>query len=119
MKIIRSDNDRKILQETLDELFEWAEIWGMKFNLDQCKIMHIGRGNPCYRYTMGGKEPVEVDEEKEVEVLVSKNLKLSARCKKVANTVQAVLKQVTQNFHFWDRYVYLGLYKQYVRPHHE
>ncbi len=51
----------------------------MKFNLDKCKIMHIGRANPGYKYTMGGKELAEVDEEKDVGVLISSNLKPAAQ----------------------------------------
>ena len=119
MKIIRGEEDRKILQETLDDLFRWAEKWGMKFNLDKCKIMHVGKNNPGYKYTMGGADLMEVEEEKDVGVLVNKSLKPAAQCKKAANTAMAVLRQLTQNFHFRDRHIFIGLYKQYVRPHLE
>ncbi len=111
--------DRDILQETLDNLFKWAEDWGMQFNLTKCKIMHIGRNNPRYKYTMGGVELSEVEEEKDVGVLITSNLKPSAQCKKAAFTATAVLHQITKNFHFRDRHVFMGLYKQYVRPHLE
>ena len=119
MKTIESEEDRKILQETLDGLFEWAEKWGMKFNLDKCKIMHIGRNNPGHKYYMGGMELSEVEEERDVGVVIHKTLKPSAQCAKAANTAMAVLRQVCQNFHFRDRHVFLNLYKQYVRPHLE
>ena len=75
MKIIRGEEDRKILQETLDGLVEWAEKWGIKFNLAKCKIMHVGRNNPGYVYTMGGVALEEVEEEQDVGVTVHKSLK--------------------------------------------
>ena len=62
---------------------------------------------------------MEVEEEKDVGVLVNKSLKPAAQCKKAANTAMAVLRQLTQNFHFRDRHIFIGLYKQYVRPHLE
>ena len=49
-KEINGPEDRKSLQETLDNLYEWARIWGMSFNVKKCKIMHIGHKNPNYEY---------------------------------------------------------------------
>ena len=40
-------------------------------------------------------------------------------CKRVADTANAVLRQLTKNFHFRDRHVFKKLYIQYVRPHVE
>ena len=45
---INGEEDRNKLQLTLDRMVEWAEDWGMKFNQDKCKIMHVGRKNPQY-----------------------------------------------------------------------
>jgi hypothetical protein len=50
MKEIRNRQDAVDLQAALDNLFKWATLWGMKFNIDKCKIMHIGRTNPRYEY---------------------------------------------------------------------
>lgn len=49
-KTIKGPEDRSKLQEALDCLCEWAEKWGMTFNLGKCKIMHVGRNNPRYEY---------------------------------------------------------------------
>ena len=40
---IRGPEDRAKFQETLDKLVEWADTWGMKFNVPKCKIMHVGK----------------------------------------------------------------------------
>ncbi len=40
-KVIENDKDRKELQQTLNKMCEWANVWGMSFNADKCKVMHI------------------------------------------------------------------------------
>ncbi len=42
-KVIRGEEDRQKLQQALDILYEWADKWGMSFNVAKCKIMHVGR----------------------------------------------------------------------------
>ena len=37
-KEINGPEDRKSLQETLDNLYEWARIWGMSFNVKKCTL---------------------------------------------------------------------------------
>jgi hypothetical protein len=53
-KVIESIQDKENLQRALDMLCDWAEKWGMSFNVQKCKIMHVGKNNPCYEYTMRG-----------------------------------------------------------------
>ena len=72
-------------------MVEWAEDWGMKFNVDKCKIIHVGRNNPQYEYFMAGKKLQVVEEEKDIGVLIHNCLKPSKHCKKVADTANAVL----------------------------
>ena len=91
----------------------------MRYNVEKCKIMHLGRQNRQYTYTMDGKELRTVTEEKDVGVLVHNSLKPSKHCKKAADTAGAVLKSISRNFHYRDRHLFLCLYKQYVRPHLE
>lgn len=118
-KIIKGPEDREKLQEALDCLCEWAEKWGMSFNVAKCKIMHVGRNNPEYDYFMNGVKVCTTEEEKDVGVMVTKNLKPSLQCSKAAGRATAVLNQIRRNFHYRDRFTFLRLYKQYVRPHLE
>lgn len=30
--------------------------WQMRFNTDKCKVMHMGKTNPNFRYTVMGSE---------------------------------------------------------------
>jgi hypothetical protein len=118
-QVIRSQSDRELLQGSLDQMEKWAEKWGMAFNVNKCKVMHVGQRNPGYEYLMGGVVLGETKEERDIGVTVSSNLKPGAQCTKAARTASAVLGQISRAFHFRDRYTFTNLYKQYVRPHLE
>jgi hypothetical protein len=119
LKLIMNASDRDKLQTTLDELCRWAREWGMTFNVGKCKIMHVGRSNPRYSYSMNGVQLKTVEEETDVGVIVQSNMKPAKQCQTAANKANAVLKTIWRNFYCRDRKVYLNLYKQYVRPHLE
>ena len=40
--IVNSHNDRQTLQQDLQKLTDWSHDWQMPFNVDKCKIMHVG-----------------------------------------------------------------------------
>ena len=116
---ISCEQDKENLQLTLNNLVEWGNKWGMSFNTAKCKIMHVGNKNPGHTYYMGGEQLAFVEEERDIGVLVHKSLKPAKQCEKVARIANAVLGQLTRNFHFRDRNVFKNLYIQYVRPHLE
>jgi len=43
--------DSKTLQADLDKLVRWSEIWLLKFNVEKCKVMHIGHCHPTKYFT--------------------------------------------------------------------
>ncbi len=63
---------------------------------------------------MGGVGLAEVEEERDVGLVMHKSLKQAAQCIKASNTASVVLRQICQNFHFRDRYVF-----RYLRTHLE
>ena len=118
-QVLRQEEDREALQAAIDGLVEWTIKWGMEFNVQKCKIMHLGHNNKKLEYTMGEVRLDSTVEEKDLGILVSAKLKPGAHCAKAARTARAVLGQITRAFHFRDKYVFIQLYKQYVRPHLE
>lgn len=118
-KIIRGPDDRDNLQEALDCLCEWADKWGMKFNLSKCKVMHVGKHNQKYEYFMNGEKIGTTEEERDIGVAVTVNMKPSSQCSKAAGRATSVLNQFRREFHYRDRHIFVKLYKQYVRPHLE
>ena len=117
--IISEEADRDNLQRTLDELESWAQRWGMAFNVQKCKVMHVGPRNMQYNYSMNNMVLDTTKEERDLGVVMSATLKPKAQCAKAARTAQTVLSQIARAFHFRDKHVFLKLYIQYVRPHLE
>ena len=76
----------------------------MAFNVDKCKVMHIGHGNPGQDYTMQNTPLAVTEEERDLGVITSSRLKPGAQCLKAAKTAQAVLGQIARAFHFRDRH---------------
>ena len=116
---VASAAQRATLQEALDRLCDWSKRWGMMFNVKKCKVLHAGSNNPRQVYTMEGQALLVTEEEVDVGITTSRNLKPAAQCQKAARTAMAVLGQIARAFHYRDRHVFVRLYCQYVRPHLE
>lgn len=46
--------ENETLQFNLDRLTCWATKWQIKFNVNKCKIFHIGSRNDTVQYEMNG-----------------------------------------------------------------
>jgi hypothetical protein len=48
---VNGDIDHDALQMDLDMLgYKWAEKWQLRFNVDKCSVMHLGRTNKKMTY---------------------------------------------------------------------
>ena len=45
-------SDGNKLQEDLNHLVMWSKKWQLLFNQEKCKVMHYGRNNPQFDYSM-------------------------------------------------------------------
>ena len=121
---VQHESDRHDFQNDIDNLLAWSEEWQMIFNASKCKVIHFGKRNPGYSYTIGGYAPAGtvlecVQEEKDLGVIIHQSLKPSAQCAKAAKKANQVLGQMTRALTYRDKYTWVRLYKQYVRPHLE
>ncbi|CAM5109917.1 unnamed protein product [Eretmochelys imbricata] len=78
-KIVKSQADCKELQKDLSKLGDWATKWQMKFNVDKCKVMRIGKHNPNNTYTMMGSKLAVTTQERDLGVIVDCSLKTSTQ----------------------------------------
>ena len=111
--------DADALQTAIKHLEIWADKWQMSFNASKCSIIHFGNNNPGYTYYMYDQALESAHEEKDVGVVVNRDLKPSTHVRKSANTANKVLGLMARSFHFRDHKTWIGLYKTYVRPHME
>ena len=75
--VVPTQNDIDRLQRDLLNLCNWSQDWLMLFNVDKCKVMHIGLNNSKAKYEMNGKYLEEVTEERDLGVIFQNDLKCS------------------------------------------
>jgi hypothetical protein len=58
----------------------------MEFNVAKYKVMHMGHTNPRFSYAVNGQELDVSEEERDIGVAITANMKPSAQCAKAAKT---------------------------------
>ena len=116
---INSVKDSEILQDDIKRLVGWSEEWKMLFNIDKCSVMHLGRQNDQYRYSMGSVNIKSINEEKDLGVLFDSNIKFSSQCSVAVRNANRILGLIRRNILHKSKDVILRLYKSLVRPHLE
>ena len=122
--IVNNESNSAVLQEIINILSNWADEWQMTFNFTKCKVMHLGRRNPRFNYTMGGHAPAGtvlevVEQEKDVGVIISSDLKPSAQCNTAVKKSNQLLGRMARSFTYRNKSTWISLYKVYIRPHLE
>ena len=108
-----------LLQQDLDNLYQWSQDWLMLFNIKKCKVMHLGQNNMHVSYKLGGETLSTVDEEKDLGVIIQSDLKVSAQCLKAVKSSKRILGLICRNFSNHSADIIIKLYKSMVRPHLE
>ena len=92
----------------------------MLFNIEKCKVMHLGYDNPHASYFMDGKfgnRLQEVSEERDLGVIMSEDLKSEKQCVAAVKQGNKILGMIKLNFTDRSDEMIMSLYKSLVRPH--
>ena len=119
LKQICTPTDGSQLQIVISNLCDWARKWQMYFNVDKCKVLHLGQKNPHLTYLMDGTQIQSVTQEKDLGVIIYDNAKPSEQCAKAVKKANQVLGQLLRSFQCRDKHTLIQLYKVFVRPHLE
>ena len=117
----RADNETNALklQNDLDKVVSWANKWEMEFNLDKCKVMHVGVKNVKNKYMMLGKQLNITNEERDLGIKITNNLKWTQHCIEIENKCNRILGYIKRTFKYKTREIVMNLYKSLVLPHLE
>ena len=113
------DTAVKQLQDDLNRIGDWSQTWQMPFNLDKCKVMHVGNRNKKAKYELLGKQLDVCNEEKDLGVIITNDLKSSRQCIEVEKRAQKILGYIKRQFTTKNEKTILTLYNALVRPHLE
>ena len=120
-RTIKTSEDEVKLQEDLDNLVNWTETWGMRFNAAKCNIMCVTnrRNQEKCNYKMMG---TTLDSTKHCQYLginIQDNLKWKMQNQHAASKASRVLGFICRNFHHASTNIKEKLYHTLVRPHLE
>ena len=119
-KVINSVNNSTILQNDINKLINWTQVWDLHFNISKCKVMHMGRTNVNNDYTMtnctGETQTIsDCTEEKDLGVLFDNRLSFESHIQQVINKANKVLGIMKRTFTNMDSDIFLRLYKTMVK----
>jgi len=63
------------MRADLRNLVVWSQEWQMLFNVEKCKVMHLGYNNPKVNYVVDATQLQVVSEERDFGIIVSDDLK--------------------------------------------
>ena len=115
-----SSNSQQELQRDLDTALEWAQTWQMHFNTSKCsKVMHVGHRNERAIYNMGNHRLEEVEEEKDLGVLIHRTLSVSNNCAVAVKKANQMAGHIYRTVTHKSIQTAVPLYKAVVRPYLE
>ncbi|KAF7241779.1 hypothetical protein EYD10_11646 [Varanus komodoensis] len=103
------------IQKDLDRLWKRAGDNRKPFNVDKCKVLHLGHRNSCHKYRLGDKCLESSTCERDLGVLVDCRLNMSQQCDAVVKRANATLGCIARSVASRSREVLLPLYTMLVR----
>ena len=101
---------------------KWSDKWMLRLHPEKCKVMHVGHKHQTVYYVteQGARKQISVtEEEKDLGVIVAKELKWARQCSAAATKATSVLRLINRNFKRIEKEEFLLLYKTFIRPHLE
>lgn len=94
-KIFNITDNSKMLQEDIDTLLDWSKTWDLHFNIEKCKVLHIGLNNHKNSYYMNNTVISVTTQEKDIGVTFDPLLNFGNHIVKIvseANRVVGLIK---------------------------
>ena len=104
------------LQNDLTRASDWAREWKMVFHPEKSHVIHYGTHNNKFQYTLGENNIAAVDEEKDLGITISSDLKWAKHIADVVSKANRMVGLVKHTFTFMDKDMFLTLYKTLIRP---
>jgi len=99
------------LQKDLDTVVEWASWWQMQFNVKKCKVVHFGKENLGFTYSMKGHCLENVDCEKDLCLAMSKDLKVARQSQESYSKANRMLGLINRTIKYKNQEVLMNLFQ--------
>ena len=115
VKMVADPMDMDSIQNDLNELCMWESIWMLKFNLEKCKVLHVGRNNPKNNYKFLDGNLNECSLEKDLGVTFNEKFSFHDHIYTSISKAKSCLAWLLRNTLSRDPYVMKTAYKSLVR----
>jgi hypothetical protein len=115
-KTIKDQKGIEELQSDLAKLEKWSNMRQMKFNIDKCSVIHLGKVNPKNQYTLGNSILKHSERERDLGVIIDKTMKFSEQVNSAVGKANSVLGMIKRNITCKNKNIITKLYKSLVRP---
>ena len=82
-------------------------------------VMYIGHNNMQSNYNMSNQQLPAKDQQRDLGIIITKDLKWQKQTEKICKTANRVLGFIVRNFRYKNKELILPLYKSLVRTHLE
>ena len=114
--VIDSINKIKRLQNGLDKLGEWSEIWQINLSINKCLTLHVSEQNPMSSYCIRGLQLANVTETVDLGILVDTRLRFHKRVCNIVHKANQMAALIRRCFCTRDANVLMKAFTVYVRP---
>ena len=83
----------------------------ISFSVDICKVLHCGKGNMLYKYSICGQQLGEVESAKDLGIIFSKDLKVAAHCNEAHVRANHMLGLISRTIKYRNMESLTNLYK--------
>ena len=120
-KQILTNEDVEIMQKDLDTLHEWSVKWLLKFHPEKCINLRIqlNQNTPQHTYRLGNNELKNVEEVRDLGVIVDTRLKFQKHISTKVNKANQMWGTIKRTFKHMKKDIFKKLFSAHVRSHLE
>ena len=117
---VKNEEDKTKLQKCLDDMIKWTEDWLLRFNKEKCHVMHLGKNNPNYEYSMSDKNDTLklscTKSEKDLGVYVDPLLNFEDHITQCTNKARKMSYLIIKTISYKSKDIMVPLFKALIRP---
>lgn len=115
-RTVGNPEEGRMLQDDIDTLATWSGAWQLPFNIEKCKVMHLGTRNLEQEYKMNGMVLQETSSEKDLGITVDNKLRFHLHTAQAVAKGFKMLGLIKRSFEKLDKDTVPLLFKAMVRP---
>lgn len=108
--------DHLSIQRDLTAIQCWCADWLLPLNEDKCVVLHLGKNNPRFPYTLNNHTLSTVRSQNDLGVIINEDLTWSEHISAVCKRANSMLYLLRKSFQCVSFTTFVKLYVCYVRP---